>query len=96
MSRLKSCVPRVFKYLQSLGKGETVAYGAIAKRFGLKNPRHVGWILRQNDRPDAVPCFKVVRADGTLAQGYKFGGLAAQKKRLVAEGIKFSNDKIIR
>ncbi len=72
-----------------------VSYGEIAKKFGIKNPRNVGWILRQNDKPDEIPCYKVVRSDGRLAKGYKFGGMAAQKKRLMAEGFKFVNNKII-
>lgn len=88
MASLKKFVPKVFKYLQSLKKGETTTYSAIARKFGISNPRNVGWILRQNDDPDAVPCYKVTRADGTLANGYKFGGRKEQARRL-------SKDKIL-
>lgn len=86
----------VFKYLQSLPKGKVVSYGAVAKKFGLKNPRNVGWILQQNDRPDEIPCYRVVRADGRLAKGYKFGGMAAQKKRLKADGVGFKGNRVIK
>jgi methylated-DNA-protein-cysteine methyltransferase-like protein len=82
MASLKKYVPAVFEYLRSLPKGETTTYGAIAKKFGIPNPRNVGWILRQNDDPDAVPCYKVVRSDGSLAAGYKFGGREQQRRRL--------------
>jgi methylated-DNA-protein-cysteine methyltransferase-like protein len=89
MSGLNRYVSRVFKYLQSLPKGKMTTYGAIAKKFGIPNPRNVGWILQQNNDPDKVPCYKVVRADGRLANGYKFGGPSAQKKRLLSDGVDF-------
>lgn len=95
MNSLDKFIQPVFRYLQSLPKGTVTTYGAIAKKFGIPNPRNVGWILQQNTDPKKVPCYKVVRANGELASGYKFGGLAAQKKRLIAEGVKFSHNKVI-
>jgi len=94
MADLNRYVPHVFKHLQSLPKGSVTTYGAIAKKFGIPNARNVGWILEQNDDPDKVPCYKVVRADGRLARGYKFGGPAAQKKRLLSDAINFTASTI--
>jgi len=37
----------------------------------------------------------VVRADGTLADGYAFGGKRAQKQKLINEGIKFINSETV-
>ena len=37
-----------------------------------------------------MPCHRVVNKDGGLAPDYAFGGIDAQKARLIAEGIKFN------
>ncbi len=95
INKFKILVFSVFKFLKSLPKGKVVSYGMIVKKFGIANPRNVGWILRQNERSDEIPCYKVVRADGRLAKGYKFGGAKGQKKRLVADGVKFKGGRIV-
>lgn len=82
---LKNFINPVFSLLQSLKKGEVITYGEVAKRCGLSNPRHVGWILKQNTDPDKVPCYKVVHSDGSLSNGYKFGGPKEQRRRLDAD-----------
>lgn len=91
--KLQKYIPKVFKTLQSLPPGEVISYGVLAKKCGLKNARNIGWILRQNTDPDKVPCYKVVRADGSLAKGYKFGGPKEQKRRLEREGVRVKKTK---
>ena len=95
MNSLNTFVSPVFRYLQTLPKGKVTTYGAIAKKFGIPNARNVGWVLRQNDKPDVVPCYKVVRSDGRLAGGYKFGGMTAQAKRLLADGNVFKGNRLL-
>jgi len=85
----------VFAFIVSIPKGKIVTYGVVAKQCGLKNPRNVSWILSQNKKPNIIPCYKVVRSNGTLALGYAFGGPVEQKKRLKAEGIMFKGNSII-
>lgn len=87
MSVLKTKIERVFAFLKTIPPGTVVTYREVAKRCGLSNARHVGWILQRNDDPKQVPCHRVVRSDGRLATGYKFGGHEAQRKRLVNEGV---------
>lgn len=72
-------------------KGEVVTYKQLARSCGVSNPRHIGWILQQNTDPDFVPCYKVIRSDGRLSRGYKFGGAKEQKRRLLAEGVSFDS-----
>ncbi len=92
---LADYIKPVFKILQSLPKGTTITYKELAQKCHVPTPRNIGWILQKNTDPNRIPCYKVIRSDGSLAKGYKFGGQTEQKKRLVAEGVRFDvNGKI--
>ena len=75
----------------SVGYGETVSYGTLARRvghdsFGASPPaRAVGQIMGSNPIPVVVPCHRVVAADGL--GGYS-GGTGPEVKRwlLTLEG----------
>lgn len=88
-NKLSSFTAPVFELLKTIPRGKVMTYGLVAKYCKIKNPRNVSWILRQNDNPEAIPCYKVVLSNGKLAQGYKFGGEKEQQKRLEKEGIVF-------
>ncbi|HXC57122.1 MAG TPA: methylated-DNA--[protein]-cysteine S-methyltransferase [Rhizomicrobium sp.] len=61
--------------------GETVSYGAIARRLGDPNAaRAVGLACNSNPIPLVVPCHRVVGADGALVG---FGGGLALKRALL-------------
>lgn len=94
MPSLDAKIAIVFAYLRSLPDGHAVTYAAVAREAGLANARNIGWILECNHQPDEVPCFKVVRSDGRLTDGYKFGGPRAQRSRLLTAGVKFRNGRV--
>ncbi|NBD74370.1 methylated-DNA--[protein]-cysteine S-methyltransferase [Patescibacteria group bacterium] len=74
---------RVRSVVAGIPRGETLTYGAVALAAG--NPRAaraVASIMARNVDP-AVPCHRVVRADGTLG-GYNRGGEGV-KRALLAE-----------
>lgn len=84
---------RVYKFLQTIPKGKVATYGQIATALG--NPklaRAVGNILHKNPDPGKYPCHRVVNSKGRLAEGFAFGGAAAQRKLLEGEGISFRLD----
>jgi len=83
----------VYRWLRLIPKGKVVTYGQISRLLGIGSPRRVGQILHQNNN-SYVPCYKVVFSDGRLAENYRFGGAAAQQKRLEEEGIKVSNGRV--
>lgn len=76
-------------FLQTIPKRHVTTYAAVALACGISNPRHVGRILQQNTDARRVPCFRVVRSNGTLAAGYKFGERRAQMARLKKDGVVF-------
>ena len=71
------------------------------------SPRVVGWILHQNKqslqsssldelgtaglKDSKVPCHRVVDRNGQIAKSFAFGGWREQRKRLIAEGVKFKD-----
>jgi methylated-DNA-[protein]-cysteine S-methyltransferase len=77
--------------LESVGYGETVSYGALARRveyrsLGSSPPaRVIGRIMGSNPVPVIVPCHRVVAADGL--GGYSGGtGLEVKRWLLTLEG----------
>ncbi len=90
-TELKNFIGPVFEFLKIIPRGRVVTYGEVAKRCRVPSARNVGWILKQNTDPDKIPCYKVIRSDGCLTGGYKFGGSREQKRHLTAESIKFDS-----
>ena len=74
---------RVWEQLAGIGYGETVSYGEVALRLGMRvaASRAVGLANGRNPIPIVIPCHRVVGADGTLT-GYA-GGL--ERKRILLE-----------
>ena len=75
----------------SVGYGETVSYGTLARKAGLADDgaflpaRAVGQIMGSNPIPLIVPCHRVVAADGL--GGYSGGtGLEVKRWLLTFEG----------
>jgi methylated-DNA-[protein]-cysteine S-methyltransferase len=75
---------RVWAALRRIPAGETASYGAIAARLGAPGAcRAVGRANGRNPIAIAVPCHRVVGADGTLT-GYA-GGLERKRWLLAHE-----------
>lgn len=90
---------RVYMELLNVPRGETITYGALARRIGCRSPQAVGQALRRNPFAPEIPCHRVIAADGSL--GGFFGERSAEalaKKRalLEAEGVKFVGDAVVR
>ncbi len=82
---------RVYNIVAKIPQGKVMTYKAVAVKAGKINPRLVGAILHQNSDPQKIPCHRVVRSDGKIANGYAFGGKVAQSARLRKEGVVFRN-----
>ena len=79
---------RVQEAVSQIPSGEVLAYGDVAALAGKpRAARAVGRIAQQGD--NNLPWHRVVRADGTLAPGFAWGGAAEQQAMLESEGIIF-------
>lgn len=75
-------------------KGKVLTYGRIAKIIGYGGPRWIGKVLHENSDGENIPCHRVVCANGELALTYAFGGIEAQREKLIAEGVYFKGEKV--
>lgn len=80
---------RIYQVVSQIPRGKVMSYSDVAKAVGIKSARFVGTALHKNTDPEHVPCHRVVRQDGKLADQYAFGGRNIQEARLRHEGVVF-------
>jgi methylated-DNA-protein-cysteine methyltransferase related protein len=83
---LDTTTPRaraVLERVRSIEPGRVTTYGDLSPEA----PRYAGSVLAACPDPD-VPWQRVVRADGSLAQGDR------QRKLLEAEGVPFEGERV--
>lgn len=94
MNKITPTAQKVYDYLRTIPKGKVVTYGQIAEHLGNKKMcRAVGNILHANPLPDYYPCYKVVNAQGKLAQNFGLG-IEELKRRLEKDGIKVEDYRV--
>ena len=83
----------VYGALMTVSYGTTITYGGLAARLGRSRAaRAVGRAMAVNPFLLAVPCHRVVAADGSL-HGFSGGGGIAVKEKLLALEQRFSESK---
>ncbi|MBQ3110622.1 MAG: MGMT family protein [Clostridia bacterium] len=86
---------KVYSVVCCIPKGKVATYGQIAKMLGSSTySRSVGNALHHNPDMEKIPCHRVVKANGALADNYAFGGIEGQKSRLVNEGVEVTGNKV--
>jgi len=80
--------------VRQIPAGRVSTYGAVAKALGNKGyARPVGKYMNKNPDADTMPCFKIVKSDGSLGG---FGlGVNDKIRRLKKDGIEVKDGKII-
>jgi methylated-DNA-protein-cysteine methyltransferase-like protein len=82
---------RVYHLVAQIPRGRVMTYGQIAALCG--NPRgawEVGQIAHTG--PTELPWQRVVNKQGGLATGWPYGGQAAHKVALEADGVAVADD----
>ena len=83
----------VYQIVGGIPRGKVMAYGQVGVMVGI-GPRQVGRILHNNPDNSSTPCHRVVRADGSIASGFAFGGQGKQREMLLKEGVFFKKGKV--
>lgn len=84
---------KIYEQVRKIPEGKVATYGQIAALAG--NPRWsqiVGYALHVNPAPGVIPCHRVVKKDGRIAEGFAFGGENIQRDMLLSEGVVFICD----
>ena len=81
----------IYAKVREIPEGKVSTYGEVARSLRLKDVRKVGWALHSNKDPN-TPCHRVVNVEGRLAPNFAFDGPEEQRRRLVAEGVKFVDE----
>ncbi|HBP51417.1 MAG: 6-O-methylguanine DNA methyltransferase/methylated-DNA-[protein]-cysteine S-methyltransferase [Candidatus Shapirobacteria bacterium GW2011_GWE1_38_10] len=84
---------KIREEVKKIPKGETRSYGEIARIVGT-NAHVVGFALRGNEDM-TIPCHRVIKTNGEVADKFSLGNWPEQKRRLEEEGIKFKGRRII-
>lgn len=87
---------KIYAVVRKIPKGKVASYGQVAAAAG--NPRWsqvVGYALHVNPEPGVIPCHRVVRKDGRVAESFAFGGANVQRDLLSSEGVAFTDDKTV-
>jgi O-6-methylguanine DNA methyltransferase len=80
--------------VRQIPAGRVSTYGAVAKALGNKGyARAVGRYMNKNPDADTMPCFKIVKSDGSLG-GFGFG-IKDKIRRLNQDGIDVKNGYIV-
>ncbi len=78
----------VYKAVFHIPAGQTRSYKWVAEKTGNgRSYRSVGNALNKNPYPDAIPCHRVIKSDGSIGDFAK--GTRCKRKMLIAEGISF-------
>ena len=91
MKRDKTPIRRLQSLLAKIPRGNISTYKIIAERLGV-NPRHAGWLLGKNDKPDTYPCYKIVMSDGRIG-GYALG-VSEKIRRLKGDGLVIQHGRV--
>lgn len=88
---------RVYRVVASIPAGKVASYGTVARLMGSpRSARYVGFALRNNPSPGSglenIPCHRVLFKDGSLCEGFIFGGPSVQRELLEAEGVIFADN----
>ena len=85
---------KVWRALRTIPAGETLSYGALARRIGApKAVRAVGLANGSNPVSVVVPCHRVIGSDGSLT-GY--GGGLERKRWLLAHEARYAGSGLFR
>lgn len=83
---------RCYALLKQIPKGKVSTYKALANALGTEAYQAVGNAMNKNPNPVAVPCHRVVNADGRIG-GYAFG-LDRKIELLASEGVEVQDGRV--
>ncbi len=88
---MNSVYERIYQAVKLIPRGKVASYGQVAALAGIpRGARVVGNALHVNPDPENVPCYRVVRKNGSLTEAFAFGGENVQRRLLENDGVEFN------
>jgi O-6-methylguanine DNA methyltransferase len=84
---------KVYEFLRKVPKGKITTYKELGRVLNL-HPRTIGMFMKRNRDTVNIPCYKVVRSDGSLGGYSARGGIKTKIKLLQRDGIEIRKGKI--
>jgi methylated-DNA-protein-cysteine methyltransferase related protein len=86
---------KIWESVEKIPHGKVSTYGTIASLSGYpEQPRLVGYALHGLPMDSAVPWHRVINAEGKISFPNGSRAFLEQRKKLEAEGIEFTGEKI--
>jgi len=87
---------KVYNLCKKIPKGKISTYKDIAHKLNTKAYRAVGQALKKNKNPNIIPCFKIIKSDGSIGgySGNNPKNIKKKIKKLKSEGIIVKNNKV--
>jgi O-6-methylguanine DNA methyltransferase len=83
------------KLLLKIPKRKVTTYGRLAKAMNQpRSPRYIGYLLKNNPKPDKYPCYKVVKSNGGIGGYSGTGGVKEKIRRLRTDGIIINSGRV--
>jgi len=86
-------IPKVYEFLRKVPRGKVTTYKELGRVSNL-HPRAIGMLMKGNKDPVNIPCYRVVRSDGSLGGYSGSGGIRTKIRLLRRDGIEIKNGKI--
>lgn len=87
---------KIYAVVKKIPEGKVAYYGQVAVAAG--NPHWsqiVGYALHVNPKPGIIPCHRVVKKNGGIAEAFAFGGANVQRDLLLSEGVIFIDNNTV-
>ena len=84
---------RVYSLLKRVPMGKVTTYKQLAEAVNT-HPRVIGMLMKNNKDPVNIPCYKVVKSDGSLGGYSGRDGIKTKILLLQKDGIIVKNNKI--
>ena len=85
---------KIYNALKTVPKGYLTTYKELAKAVNSKAYRVVGSLMKKNEHPKEIPCYKVVKSNGSIGNYSAKGGIKRKIELLRKDGILVENSKI--
>jgi len=86
-------VLKIYPLLRRIPEGKVTTYKELA-RFAGTHPRTIGMLMRKNEDPVKIPCYKIVRSDGSIGGYSGKGGIRTKIRLLKRDGIEIIKGKV--